>query len=431
MSVTATAASVVGGVSGTAYGSGNPKATPGVAVKPCVPADLHAAVRERRSALEQLSLDLHETPETRFEEHYAVEQLAGRLAAAGFEVDKGVAGLPTAFTATHRGASDGPTVAVLLEYDALPGIGHACGHNLIAAGGLTAALAAAATRPDHPGTLKVIGTPGEEGGGGKILMLERGVFSGVDAAVMFHPADRSLRARHALAASHLRLTFHGTAAHAAKAPWDGRSAAAAAQLFLTAVDSMRQFVPPTARIHGIIAHGGAAPNVVPDRSEVDIFVREATSAALDALLPRVLAAADGSALATGTTVESAETAPRYAERNNNMVMADRLAAYAAGLGLALEPPSPANPAGSSDIGNVSIELPVIHPYVQICPRDTPGHSVPMRVAARSPRAHDAVETITTAMAALVLDLLGDPDLLAAVREEFHASTSRPAPGQES
>ncbi|MEU0071237.1 amidohydrolase [Streptomyces sp. NPDC006332] len=397
---------------------------------PHVPADLRAAVHERRTALDQLSLDLHGTPETRFEEHYAVEQLAARLSVAGFEVDKGVADLPTAFTATHQGSSDGPTIAVLLEYDALPGIGHGCGHNLIAAGGLTAAVAAAAVRPGHRGTLKVIGTPGEEGGGGKILMLERGVFRGVDAAVMFHPADRSLRARHALAASHLRINFHGVAAHAAKAPWDGRSAAAGAQLFLAAVDSLRQFMPPTARVHGIIARGGAAPNVVPDHTEVDIFVREATSTALDALLPRVLAAADGAALATGTTVDHVETAPRYTERNNNMVMADRLAAYTVGLGLELEPPSPQHPAGSSDIGNVSLALPVIHPYVQICPRETPGHSVRMREAARSQRAHDAVETMSAALAALVLDLLEDPRLLDEVRAEFQASTSVPAHGQE-
>lgn len=397
----------------------------------CVPADLRAAVRQRRPVLEQLSLELHGTPETQFEEHFAVEQLTGQLAAGGFELTKGVADLPTAFTATHRGQAAGPTIAVLLEYDALPRIGHGCGHNLIAAGGLTAALAAAAVRPDHPGTLKVIGTPGEEGGGGKILMLERGAFEGVDAAVMFHPADRSLRARHALAASHLRLTFHGVAAHAAKAPWDGRSAAAGAHLFLAAVDSLRQFIQPTARVHGIIADGGAAPNVVPDHTEVELYVREASSSALDELLPRVLVAAEGAALATGTTVEHTETAPRYAERNNNMVMADRIAGYAADLGLELEPPSQANPAGSSDIGNLSVAIPVIHPYVQICPRDTPGHSALMREAAISPQAHATTTTIATAMAALVLDLLGDPELLTAVRSEFTASTSSAAPGQES
>ncbi|WP_030669361.1 amidohydrolase [Streptomyces cellulosae] len=391
-----------------------------------VPDELRVAVRQRRPALDELSRDLHDMPETRFEEHYAAEQLAGRLAAAGFEVTRGLAGLPTAFAATHRGTTDGPAIAVLLEYDALPGIGHGCGHNLIAAGGLTAALAVAAVRPDHPGTLKVIGTPGEEGGGGKILMLERGAFDGLDAAVMFHPADRSLRARHALAASHLRLTFLGVAAHAAKAPWDGRSAAAGAQLFLNAIDSMRQFVPPSARVHGIVTHGGDAPNVVPERCELDIYVREATSAALDELLVRVLAAAEGAALATGTTVEHTETAPRYTERNNNMTMADRLAAYTAGLGLELEPPSSANPAGSSDIGNVSVELPVIHPYVQICPRGTPGHSVKMREAARAPRAHDAAATAATGLAALVLDLLGDPEFLASVRAEFHASAPVPA-----
>ncbi|EGX57330.1 amidohydrolase [Streptomyces zinciresistens K42] len=388
-----------------------------------VPDDLRRAVHRLRPDLDSLSIDLHTMPETRFEEHYAAEQLAGRLGAAGFEVDKGACGLPTAFTATRRGAADGPTIAVLLEYDALPGIGHGCGHNLIAAGGLTAALAVAAARPDHPGTLKVIGTPGEEGGGGKILMLERGAFDDVDAAVMFHPADRSLRARHALAASHLRIAFTGVAAHAAKAPWDGRSAAAGAQLFLTAIDAMRQFVPPTARLHGIVTRGGDAPNIVPAYSELDMYVRDATSEGLDRLLTRVLAAAEGAALATGTAFEYAETAPRYTERNNNMTMADRLAAHTAALGLDLEPPSASNPAGSSDIGNVSTRIPVIHPYVQICPRDTPGHSEQMREAAGTPQARDATETIATGLAALVLDLLGDPDFLAAVREEFRSSAS--------
>ncbi|MFD5735708.1 M20 family metallopeptidase [Streptomyces sioyaensis] len=390
-----------------------------------VPAALRDAVRQSRPLLEQVSLDLHNRPEIRFEEHYAVGRLTTRLAAAGFDVDKGVAGLATAFTATHRGATDGPTIAVLLEYDALPGMGHGCGHNLIAAGGLIAALAAAAVRPDHPGTLEVIGTPGEEGGGGKVLLLERGVLDHVDAAMMFHAADRSLRARHALACSQLRFTFHGVAAHAAKGPWDGRSAAAGAQLFLTAIDTLRQFIRPSARIHGIVTHGGDAPNVVPDRVEVEIFVREATSAALDALLVRVFAAADGTALASGTTVEYTETAPRYTERRNNMVMADRMAAYTHHLGLELDPPSPEDPAGSSDIGNVSATMPVIHPYVQICPRDTPSHSVRMREAARSTRAHDATEIAATAMAALALDLLGDAEFLAAVREEFHTTTSAP------
>jgi amidohydrolase len=387
-----------------------------------VPAELRAAVHDRRSALDELSLALHTHPETRFEEHHAAELLTAALVAAGFDVDKGVADLPTAFVATHRGTADGPVVAVLLEYDALPGLGHGCGHNLIAAGGLTTALAVAAAAPDHAGTMKVIGCPGEEGGGGKILMLERGVFDDVAAAVMFHPADRSLRARHALAASHLRLTFQGVAAHAAKAPWDGRSAAAGAHLFLMAIDSMRQFIPPTARVHGIVTHGGDAANVVPEHAELDLFVRESTSAALDTLLDRVHDAAAGAARATGTTVEIAETAPRYRERDNNMAMADRLAAYTASLGLELEPPSTDNPAGSSDIGNVSVRLPVIHPYVRICPRDTPGHSVSMREAARTPEAHDATETIATALTALVLDLLGDPEFLAAVRGEFATHT---------
>ncbi|MBP2324979.1 amidohydrolase [Kibdelosporangium banguiense] len=381
-----------------------------------IPPELLAILGGLRPVLDEVSLDLHARPETRFEEHHAAARLTAELTGAGFEVDKGVAGLPTAFVATHRGVTDGPTIAVLLEYDALPGVGHGCGHNLIAAGGLVAAIAVA--RTGHPGTLAVIGTPGEEGGGGKILMLDQGVFDGVDAAVMFHPADRSLRARHSLASAHLRVTFHGKAAHAAKAPWEGRSAAAGTQVFFAAIDAMRQFIQPAARIHGIVAHGGDAPNVVPERAEVDLYVRDQTAAALETLIGRVHAAAEGAATATETTVDISETAPRYAERHNNMVMADRIADYTASLGLELEPPSPSNAAGSSDIGNVSARLPIIHPYVQICPRDTPGHSERMRDAAATTEARDATQNMATGLAALVLDLLGDPGLLAAAHAEF-------------
>jgi amidohydrolase len=332
-----------------------------------------------------------------------------------------VGGLETAFVARHEGHGDGPTVAILMEYDALPGLGHACGHNLIGAGGALAAIAAAEAIPDHPGTLLAIGTPGEEGGGGKILMLEAGVFDGVDAALMFHPADRGIVARHSLARDHLSFRFTGRSAHAAKNPEDGRSALAACQLFLTAVDMMRQFIPTSARIHGIVTNGGAAPNVVPDLAEVSMYVRDLSDDRVADLVVRVTDAAHGAALATGCRAEISTTSPAYAERINNMTMAERCAEYLAASGIVLEPPSATNPAGSSDIGNVSKVIPTIHPYLQIAERGTPGHSEEMCEAAGTPEAHDRAALMAGAIARTALDALGDEEFFAAVRKEFHSA----------
>jgi amidohydrolase len=379
---------------------------------------------EHRPEMDRISLAIHGRPELRFEERFAVSELTRWLASAGFAIGTPVADLETAFVARHRGSRPGPTVAVLMEYDALAGLGHGCGHNLIAAGGALAAILAARAQPDHPGTLLAIGTPAEEGGGGKVHLLEAGVFDEVDAALMFHPADRGLVARHALAATHLGLRFHGRAAHAAKNPEDGRSAFAAVQLFFTAVDMMRQFIPVSARLHGIVTNGGDAPNVVPALTEATLFVRDTTSDAVADLVARVTDAANGAALATGCKAEIFETAPPYAERLNNMVLATRCAHHLGELGIRLEPPSLENPAGSSDIGNLSHAVPVIHPYLQIADRDTPGHSEQMREAAAQPEAHDRTALMAVALAHTALDALGDPDLLAGARAEFAAEGGR-------
>jgi amidohydrolase len=275
--------------------------------------------------------------------------------------------------------------------------------------------------PDHAGTLLAIGTPGEEGGSGKVLMLEAGIFDGVDAALMFHPMDRGLVASHALAADHLGFRFTGRSAHAAKNPEDGRSALAAAQLFLTAVDMMRQFVPSSARMHGIVSNGGAAPNVVPDLAEVSMYVRDVTEERVADLVVRVSDAAHGAALATGCRAEISTTSPSYTERIDNLTLAERCAGYLAASGIKLEPPSKQNPAGSSDISNVSKAIPTIHPYLQIARRGTPLHSTEMREAAASPEAHDRAALMAEAIARTALDVLRDEEFLAAVREEFHSA----------
>ncbi|TXL91785.1 amidohydrolase [Streptomyces sp. IB2014 016-6] len=375
-----------------------------------------------RPRMEEVSRAVHARPELKFAEFHALEVLTGWLAEAGFTVETGAGGVDTAFVAVHQGSTPGPCVAVLAEYDALPAVGHGCGHNLIAAGGTAAAIAAVRALPGHPGTIAVIGTPGEEmGGAGKVLLAEAGVFDGVDAAVMFHPSDRSATTQHALAAAHLRADFAGVSAHAAKTPWEGRSALAAAQLFLNALDSMRQFIPPTARLHGIVSDGGQAPNVVPSRAAVDFYVRDTTSAATEALVERVRAAARGAALATGTEAAVTETGALYAERRDNSVLAARFGATVRALGVDIGPGAPDEPAGSSDIGNLSQLLPVIHPYVQTAAFGTPSHSDAMRDASATAFAHDRTQIAATGLARVVTDLVADPEFLAAARAEFEAA----------
>ena len=379
-----------------------------------------AAVSEVEDRAIELSLDIHANPELAFGEHRACRALTSWLEQEGFAVTSPVAGLDTAFVAAW--GRDSPRIAVLLEYDALPEIGHGCGHNLIAAGGVTAATAVRrALGSDIDGTLLVIGSPAEENGGGKIIELEAGVFDDVDAAMMFHPGDRSLPWRHSLACVTLRIAFRGTAAHASKNPEDGRNALTAVIQMFTAVDGLRQHIGPHARIHGIITNGGSAANVIPHLAEAEILVRDRTVTQAQALAQRVRDCADAAALATATSVTMIEPVPVYAERKSNRVMAETLVRHLADLKVTMEPPSSANPAGSSDVGNVSQKIPVIHPYLQIAPRGTPGHSPEFRDAAASPRAQQAMIRIAHGLSRTAADLFIHPALLARARAEFAAT----------
>lgn len=384
------------------------------------PAEIGAAVRRNARAAHadfvSLSAALHRRPELAFHEEFASTALQEWLAKEGFAVEGGLAGIPTAFRATA--GTGRPHIAFLVEYDALPGLGHACGHNLIAAGGTLAATLLQRTLPDRPGTVSVIGTPAEEDGGGKIIELEAGVFEGLDAVLMFHPADRTLAWRHSLAAAHLRVSFRGVAAHAAKEPQAGRNALAAMIQFFVAVDALRQHMPTRARIHGVIRNGGAAANVVPDYTEAEMLVRDVTKERATALVERVTACANGAALATGTSASIEEATPTYSERKNNKVMATRIAGYLRELDVPVEESSFANPAGSSDIGNVSLVVPAIHPYLQIADRGTPSHSVAFRDAAATDRAHEATAQMAIALAQVGIDLLTQPAFLRDVRHEF-------------
>ncbi len=383
-------------------------------------ARVHEAIQELAPTLTEISLDLHAHPELAFEEHRSADRLTEALRAAGFGVERPAAGLDTAFVGRHGRTGAHPRVAILMEYDALAGIGHACGHNLIAAGGLGAALAAARALPEPQGELLAIGTPGEEGAGGKIIELEHGVFDGVDSAVMFHPGTRNYAVRHATACTHVIMRFYGKAAHAAGSPEKGVNALNALIHTFVQIDALRQHMTETNRIHGIITHGGDAPNVVPEYAEGNFIVRSFTSKGVEELLERVKACAQGAALAAGARVEF-EVGRIYAERKNNRVLAERFTEHLERTGERVEPPHLKGGTGSSDIGNVSLVLPTIHPYMAIAASDVPGHSRAMAEAAGSARGQEAMLHVAEAMANVAVDLLLEPGLVERAWEAFRTS----------
>jgi amidohydrolase len=379
---------------------------------------IDVAIAELDGPLRELSLNLHGHPELALAEHRSAGLLREWLTDRGFRVQAPVAGLDTAFVGEYGGGS--PVVAYLVEYDALPGVGHGCGHNLIASGGIGAATALMQALPELPGTLRVIGTPGEEGAGGKVIELEAGLFDDVDAALMFHPGDKTVPIRHALASMPLVFEYHGIAAHAAGSPAQGRSALAAMIQLFVSVDALRQFVPETSRMHGVILDGGRAANVVPDYTRASFQVRSVTSEQLTGLVERVVACAEAAALATGTTLDVTR-GHVYAERKNNHAIAYRVAQHLTELGEEVEEPVLRGGTGSSDIGNVSLRLPAIHPYIKVMPTGTPGHSHAMAEAAASTDAHQAMLRMATALAKTGADLFCDGSLLDEARKEFAVS----------
>ncbi|MGH9243706.1 MAG: M20 family metallopeptidase, partial [Acidimicrobiales bacterium] len=324
------------------------------------------AVDGARDALVRLSHDLHGYAEIAFEEHRSARRVAEILADHGFTVDDRACDLDTAFVAT-AGSGD-LTIGICAEYDALPGIGHACGHNIIAATAVGAGVALADVADDLGVTVKVLGTPAEEGGGGKILMLERGGFDGLNAAMMVHPAPFDNAVFPTLAVQHIDVSFHGRSAHASAYPEKGVNAADALTVAQVAIGLLRQHIRPTDRLHGIVTDGGDAPNIVPERTSGLWYVRAATLAQLDELLPRARACFEAGALATGATVEFHDVGPPYSEFDHDLDMAAIYRRHAEALGRSFEldgDPVLERLAGSTDMANVSLAMPTIHPMISI------------------------------------------------------------------
>lgn len=368
----------------------------------------------------EVSHSIHANPELNFEEHHAHEVLTGVLEDEGLPVERGAYGMPTAFDA--RAGADGPTIAICCEYDALPGIGHACGHNVIAAAGLGAGLAAARVAEEMGGRVAILGTPAEEGGGGKEFMIRRGAFDDVDAAMMVHPADHDLERMHAIAIHTMTVEYEGRAAHAAAAPEEGLNALDAAVLGYTNVAALRQHIRPDERIHGIFTHAGDKPNIVPAHAAAYWYVRSPDLQRLEPLKARVLACLESGATAAGCSMQHQWRDPPFYDMVDNSPLLDLYVRNAAEIGRVVQPEDPEHRVvGSTDMGNVSYVVPAIHPMIKVAPEGVSIHTPDFEVHAASEAADRAVVDGALAMALTAVDCWGDGESLDAIRGAFEAT----------
>ena len=376
-----------------------------------------AAVERLGDQLTALSLDIHAHPELAFQETHAAERVGRFLAEQGFKVEAGVGGIPTAFRASLE-TGPGPTLAILCEYDALPGVGHACGHNVIAAAGAGAGAALMAARDGLPsGRVVVIGTPAEERGGGKGCLVEAGLFRDVDAAMMIHGFDRTLLHQDLLGVARVTFEWEGRAAHASVDPWEGVNALDACVATFNGVAMLRQQMRPDCRIHGVVAEGGIAGNIIPERAVADFNVRGPSLEAMWALHRRVVACAEAAAVATATRLTVTRHSDVYEPMRRNQGLLDVFAANLGESGLAEGPAAPDRLA-SSDIGNVSQVTPTIHAWVQIAALGTAIHTREFAAAAAAPSARAGLLAGAKLMALSAVDLLADPSRLRVIKEEF-------------
>lgn len=383
-----------------------------------------SAIDEHAPGIIDLADQIHKRPEINYQEKFASQLLADALRAQGFEVEKPLGGLETAFRATKRGRAPGPTVAVLAEYDALPAIGHGCGHNLIAGSGLAAAIGLGQIMDQIDGTFQIIGTPAEEGGGGKAVLIDAGVFEGVDAALMVHHAGHltgsatSYPGGTCLAVSHLDFVFHGKPAHAAGDPYNGANALNGVIKLFTGIDAMRQHVRTDARIHGIITHGGDAANVVPHRAEAKFFVRAGDRAYLEVLENKVRRIAEGAALMTETTVEISYGSATCFDMRPSYPMGRAYEENMRRVGMEVNARDQRERGPySTDFGNVSYVVPSVTGSFAISHEPIPGHSQQVVDASCSEYGYGQLLKVSTAMALTALDLLTDPELLQQAKDE--------------
>ena len=389
------------------------------------------AVDSARDELVEISLDIHAHPELGHREHRASGLLADFLERRGFEVERGVAGVETAFSATVRGAgTGGRKVAILAEYDALPDVGHGCGHNLIALTAIGAGIGAQAALADLPGTVVVLGTLAEETAGAKIDMLEADLFEDVDVVLSSHPSSHRTLIRDdvpigeslSLALVGNRYTFHGKSAHAASAPHLGVNALNAAIQLFTGIDALRQHLRDDARVHGIITEGGTAPNVVPEYAATNFLLRAKDREYLQEIVEKVQGVAEGAAAATGARLEILSGDPLYENVRPNTPLAKAARRNAGAVQLKIDEPVQGEKyaGASTDFGNVSQALPSYALSFAVSETPIPGHSTEMARAAESKLGLDNAVLVAKILALTTCDVLDSPDLPEAARADFAA-----------
>ena len=390
----------------------------------------NSTIEKSKQALFDLSKDVHAHPELNYEEFYSSNALATFLEGHDLPVERGIGGIETAFRATiPGGAGDGPTIAVLAEYDALPEIGHGCGHNLIAMAAMGAALGIQANAQNLPGRIEIIGTPAEEGGGGKIRLLEAGVFDDVDATLSSHPfsnrtivpAASPVGESWSLAMVGYRYMYHGRAAHAAAAPEAGINALNAVIHLFTGIDALRQHLRDDVRMHGVITDGGLAPNVVPEFAAANFMLRSRDGRYLsDEVVGKVRQVAEGAAAMTGATLEIEEFYPFYENVQPNLTLAQAVGANLQALGVRLDDPIPGRPGSgaSTDFGNVSQAMPAYELRYAVSETPVASHTRDMCATAITDYALSSALQVAKALSLTASDLLCNATLVEAAKSEF-------------
>lgn len=367
--------------------------------------------------LYKVSEFLYQNPEIGYQEFKACEFLSRFMEERGLKVEKGTGGVQTAFLARPSQRSQGrPCVAFLAEYDALPGVGHGCGHNLIAAASVGAGLALSRHMEGLSGSLAVVGTPAEEGGGGKILLAEAGVFSEIDAAMMCHPSRLNRQGEEMFGRVKFKVEFFGQAAHASVSPDRGINALDAMVAAYNNISLLRQQIRPDARIHGIITHGGDAPNIIPQYTAGLFYVRAATRKYRDEVFKKVEKCIEGAAVATGASYKIEIGQPTFDPIKRNPPLEEAARANMEALGILIDKDD--GRRGSSDIGNLSFYLPAIHPSLAIVDPEVPGHSPIFAEATMSPRGKDALLKAAKFLAMTAYDFLSSAELRGKVKEAF-------------
>jgi amidohydrolase len=386
---------------------------------------IQAVLSEQRTELRHVSLDIHSHPETAFEETRACATLCGLLTSHGFDVRGDVSGMPTAFVADAHVGEGGPRVAFVCEYDALRGIGHACGHNLIGTASAAAGIALLRALSDTgvAGHVRVVGSPAEEGGGGKIPLVRDGVFDDCDSALILHPSDRTMAVMWALACTHWDWAFTGRAAHAAGDPDQGINALDAFVHAYNGISLWRQQLKDGARVHGFIQEGGTAPNIIPERTSGEFLTRARDAAYLEEMNTRFVAIFDAAASATGCTLELVKH-ETYKDLRSNPVLAERGQEHLSGVGLSPTVSKPWDRVGSTDVGDVSYACPTIHPEVAITEEGVSCHTHEFREAAATEEAHEVMLQGAAALALTGADVMTDPGFREAVRASFTAESWR-------